>query len=213
MGAVQRRESRRQTSKILEPICAGPVVRALVDLPPMRNRSAHVAQNVLPETANCTTTASKAGSAILTHRLVTQDRNSAISPSRPKLGGELPGHRTLANKKMVNRVGRHECGVTLWQIRLLPRVAKRQLDRVEVPPDGLEHNFGRRRVYWFENSIFKAPHLTVDQNRRRGVKSLEQFISASRRSSCPKDPCNWSRASTDRHDTPPGCWCGAMSAI
>ena len=91
-------------------------LRALVDLPPMRNRSAHVAQNVLPETANCTTTASKAGSAILTHRLVTQDRNSAISPSRPELGGELLGHRTLANKKMVNRVGRHECGVTLWQI-------------------------------------------------------------------------------------------------
>jgi hypothetical protein len=115
-GAVQRRKSRRHTSKTLELICAGPVVRALVDPPPMRNRSAHVAQNVLPETTNCTTTASKAGSAILTHRLVTQDRNSAISQSCPKLRGELLGRRALANKKMVNRVGRHECGVTLWQI-------------------------------------------------------------------------------------------------
>ena len=49
----------------------------------------------------------------------------------------------------------------------------------------------------------RQPHLTVDQSRRRGVKSLEQFISASRRSSCPKDPRNRSRAVTDRHDTPP----------
>ena len=65
-------------------------------------------------------------------------------------------------------------------MRLLPRVAKRYLDRVEVPPDGLEHNFGRRRVYWLENSIFKTPHFAVDQSRRRRVKSLEQLISASR---------------------------------
>jgi hypothetical protein len=64
---------------------------------------------------------------------------------------------------------------------MLPGVAKRHLDRIEVLPDGLEHNFGRRRVYWLENSIFKAPHLTVDQSRGRGVKSLEQFISASGR--------------------------------
>ena len=35
----------------------------------------------------------------------------------------------------------------------------------------------------------------------------EQFISASRRSSCPKDARNWLRAVTDRHDTPPGRWC------
>src|SRR5262249_32537735 len=110
------------------------------------------------------------------------------------LRDELLGRRTLANEKMVNRVGRHKCRVTLWQMRLLPRVAKRHLDRVEVPPDGLEHNFGRRRVYWLENSIFKASHLTVDQSCRRGVKFLEQFISAARRSSCPKDPRNWSRA-------------------
>jgi hypothetical protein len=74
--------------------------------------------------------------------------------SCPKLRGELLGCRTLANEKMVNRVGGHECGVTLWQVRLLPRVAKRHLDRIEVPPDGLEHNFRRRRVHWFENSIF-----------------------------------------------------------
>ena len=39
-------------------------------------------------------------------------------------------------------------------------VANRYLDRVEVPPDGLEHNFGRQRVYWLEDSIFKAPQLT-----------------------------------------------------
>src|SRR5262249_53099614 len=93
-----------------------------------------------------------------------------------------------------------------------PGVAKRHLDRVEVPPDGLEHNFGRRRVYWLENSIFKAPHFAVDQSRRRRVKSLEQFISASRRSSCPKDPRNWLRAITDRHDTPPGGRCALRSA-
>jgi hypothetical protein len=49
-------------------------------------------------------------------------------------------------------------------------VANRYLDRVEVPPDGLEHNFGRQRVYWLKDSIFKASHLTVDQSRRRGVK-------------------------------------------
>ena len=136
-----------------------------------------------------------------------------MSESCPKLRGELLGRRTLANEKMVNRVGRHKCGVTLWQMRLLPRVAKRYLDRVEVPPDGLEHNFGRRRVYWLENSIFKGPHFAVDQSRRRRVKSLEQFISASRRSRCPKDPRNWSRAITDRHDTPPGGRCAALSVI
>jgi len=28
------------------------------------------------------------------------------------------GRRTLANEKMVNRVGRHKCGVTLWQMWL-----------------------------------------------------------------------------------------------
>jgi hypothetical protein len=82
---------------------------------------------------------------------------------------------------------------------MLPRVAKRLLDSVEIPPDGLEHNFERRRVHWFENSIFKTPLLTVDQSRRRGVKFSEQFISASRRGSCPKDPRNWI---TDRHDIP-----------
>ena len=87
--------------------------------------------------------------------------------SCPKLRGELVGRRTLANEKMVNRVGRQ-----------LPRVAKRHLDRVEVPPDRLEYNFRRRRVYGLEDSIFKAPHLTVDQSRRRGVKSFEQFIPA-----------------------------------
>jgi hypothetical protein len=63
---------------------------------------------------------------------------------------------------------------------------------------------GRQRVYWLEDSIFEAPHLTVDQSRRRGVKSLEQLISASRRSSCPKDPRNRSRAITDRHGNPHG---------
>jgi hypothetical protein len=30
--------------------------------------------------------------------------------------GELLGRRTLANEKMVNRVGCHKCGVTLWQM-------------------------------------------------------------------------------------------------
>src|SRR5262249_8788752 len=70
------------------------------------------------------------------------------------------------------------------------------------PPDGLEHNFERRRVHWLENSIFKTSLLTVDQSRRRGVKFSEQFISASGRSGCPKDPRNWSRAITDRHDIP-----------
>src|SRR3974390_262546 len=144
---------------------------------------------------------------------MTPSGNFAVSESCPKLRGELLGRRTLANEKMVNRVGRHKCGVTLWRMGLLPRVAKRHLDCVEVPPDGLEHNFGRQRIYWLEDSIFKAPHLTVDQSRRRGVKSLEQFISASGRSGCPKDPRDWSRAITVRHDTPPGCWCTAMSAI
>src|SRR5262245_15602880 len=105
-----------------------------------------------------------------------------MSEQCPRLRGELLGRRTRSNEKMVNRVGRHKCGVTLWQMCLLPRAAKRHLDRVEVPPDGLEHNFGRRRVYWLENSIFKASHFAVDQSRRRRVKSLEQFISASRRS-------------------------------
>jgi hypothetical protein len=107
---------------------------------------------------------------------------------------------------MLNRVGRHKRGVTLWQIGLLPRVAKRRLDRVEVPPDGLEHNFLRRRVCWLENSISKAPRLTVDQSRGRGVKPSEQFIPAPRHSSCPKDPRNWLRAITNRHDTSSGCW-------
>ena len=36
--------------------------------------------------------------------------------SCPKLRGELLGCRTLANEKMVNRVGGHEFGVTLWQV-------------------------------------------------------------------------------------------------
>jgi hypothetical protein len=44
---------------------------------------------------------------------------------------------------------------------LLPRVAKRHLDRVEVPPDGLEHNFGCQRVYWLEDSIFEHPTLLL----------------------------------------------------
>src|SRR5215472_19257002 len=39
--------------------------------------------------------------------------NSAISESRPRFRGELLGRRTLANEKMVNRVGCHKCGVTL----------------------------------------------------------------------------------------------------
>src|SRR5215475_7889079 len=86
----------------------------------------------------------------------------------------------------------------------LSSVAKRHRNCPAVPPDGLEHNFGRQRVYWLEDSIFKAPHLTVDQSRRRGVKSLEQFISVSGRSGCPKDPRNWSIAITDRHGTPHG---------
>src|SRR6516225_2356527 len=90
---------------------------------------------------------------------------------------------------------------------MLPRLAKCHLDRVEVPPDGLEHNFGRRHVYWLENPIIKAPLFAVDQSCRRRAKSLEQLISASRRGSCPKDPRNWSRAITDRHDTPPGGRC------
>src|SRR3974377_1430442 len=101
---------------------------------------------------------------------------------------------------MVNRAGCHKCGVPLRQMLLLPRVAKRPLDRVEVPPDRLKYNFGRRRVCGLEDSIFKAPHLTVDQSHRRGVKSFEQFTPASRRSSCSKDSRNWSRAITDRHD-------------
>jgi len=145
-----------------------------------------------------------AGSRSRLGHFLTRSVNSAISESCPRFRGELLGRQTLANEKMVNRIGCHKCGVTLWQMWLMPRVAKRHLDRVEVPPDGLEHNFRRRRVYWLENSIFKAPHFAVDQSRRRRVKSLEQFISASRRSSCPKDPRNWSRTITDRRDTPPG---------
>jgi hypothetical protein len=39
-----------------------------------------------------------------------------VSESCPKLRGELLGRRTFANEKMVNRVGRHKCGVTLWQM-------------------------------------------------------------------------------------------------
>src|SRR5215471_10250369 len=93
---------------------------------------------------------------------------------------------------------------------ILPPVAKRLLDSVEIPPDGLEHNFERRRVHWFENAIFETSLLTVDQSRRRGVEFLEQFISASRRGSCPKDPRNWSRAITDRHDILSRCWSDAI---
>src|SRR5215467_273438 len=105
---------------------------------------------------------------------------------------------------MMNRVSRHKYGIALRQIRSLPPVAKRLLDSVEIRPDGLEPNFERRRVHWFENSIFKTSLLIVDQSRRRGTKFSEQFISASRRGSCPKDPRNWSRAITDRHDIPRG---------
>jgi hypothetical protein len=47
---------------------------------------------------------------------MTQSGHSAMSESCPKLRGELLGRRTLANEKMVNRVGRHKCGVTLWQM-------------------------------------------------------------------------------------------------
>jgi hypothetical protein len=42
--------------------------------------------------------------------------NSAMSESCPRFRGELLGRRTLANEKMVNRVGCHKCGVTLWQM-------------------------------------------------------------------------------------------------
>jgi hypothetical protein len=47
---------------------------------------------------------------------LTRIGHSAMSESCPKLRGELLGSRTLANEKMVNRVGRHKCGVTLWQM-------------------------------------------------------------------------------------------------
>jgi hypothetical protein len=90
-----------------------------------------------------------------------QSGNSAMSKSCPKLRGELLGRRILANQEMVNRVGCHKYEVPLWQMRLLPRVAKRHLDRVEVPPDRLEYNFGRRRVCGLEDSIFKAPTLLL----------------------------------------------------
>jgi hypothetical protein len=36
--------------------------------------------------------------------------------SGARLRGELLGRRTLANEKMVNRVGCHKCGVPLWQM-------------------------------------------------------------------------------------------------
>ena len=52
----------------------------------------------------------------------------------------------------------------------------------------LNTTFGRQRVYWLEDSIFKAPHLTVDQSCRRGVKSLEQFISAISAQQLPERP-------------------------
>jgi hypothetical protein len=42
--------------------------------------------------------------------------NSAMSESCLKLRGELLYRRTLANEEMVNRVGSHKCGVTLWQM-------------------------------------------------------------------------------------------------
>jgi hypothetical protein len=53
----------------------------------------------------------------------------------------------------------------------------------------------------------QSPHFGVDQSRRRRVKSLEQLISASWPSSCPKDPRNWLTAITDHHDPPPGGRC------
>ena len=42
---------------------------------------------------------------------------------------------------------------------------------------------------------------------------MEQFISASGRRSCPKDPRNWSKAITDRHDTPSWMLVCALSVI
>jgi hypothetical protein len=69
---------------------------------------------------------------------------------------------------------------------LLPPIAKRLLDGMEIPPDGLEHEFERRRVHWFENAIFETSLLAVDQGRGRGAEFSEQFISASGRGSCPK---------------------------
>jgi hypothetical protein len=47
---------------------------------------------------------------------MTQSGNSAMSESCPRFRGELLGRRTLTNEKMVNRVGCHKCGVTLWQM-------------------------------------------------------------------------------------------------
>jgi hypothetical protein len=86
---------------------------------------------------------------------------------------------------------------------LLPPIAKRLLDGMEIPPDGLEHEFERRRVHWFENAIFETSLLAVDQGRGRGAEFSEQFISASGRGSCPKNPRNWSSAIADGHDIPP----------
>src|SRR5262249_18983586 len=43
-------------------------------------------------------------------------RPRADIPRCPRFRGELLGRRTLANQKMVNRVGCHKCGVTLWQM-------------------------------------------------------------------------------------------------
>src|SRR5215831_123364 len=40
----------------------------------------------------------------------------AMSESCPKVRGELLGRQTLANEKMVNRVGCHKGGVTLRQM-------------------------------------------------------------------------------------------------
>jgi hypothetical protein len=39
-----------------------------------------------------------------------------IAAQLSPMESELLGRRTLANEKMVNRVGRHKCGVTLWQM-------------------------------------------------------------------------------------------------
>jgi hypothetical protein len=61
-------------------------------------------------------------------------------------------------------------------------------------------------AFWFRGGLF-AP-VTEE------VTAFDlPFISASRRSSCPKDPRNWSIAIRDRHDTPPAGRCAALSVI
>jgi hypothetical protein len=54
--------------------------------------------------------------ATLNRSQMTPRRTFRDGPSHVRASGELIGYRTIADEKMVNRVGGHECGVALWEV-------------------------------------------------------------------------------------------------